>query len=166
MLEGDGTPDNENPSKPTGTEGLATRGRSTIDPRDTVTYRPVEYRIPLGLAPYRPGIVGAEELAATLVARLGLLRHRIENPRYVEEEPRCDRGPLLDSLGSRAMRVECHVDGRPVAWRHDRFARNLETAWTVEVDGQARPAELSPYLRAHERLAALAWIAHRAIQGW
>ncbi|MFE5866871.1 hypothetical protein ACFQ77_40880 [Streptomyces virginiae] len=138
----------------------------TIDPRDTVTYHPVEYRMPLGLAPYRQGITGAAEEAATLVARLGLRGYRVEKPRYVEEEPRCGRGPMWDSLGSRAMRVECHADGRPVAWRHDRFARNLETAWTVEVDGQARPAELSPYLRAHERHAALVWIAHRAIQGW
>ncbi|MFF8387868.1 hypothetical protein ACF053_30085 [Streptomyces kanasensis] len=137
----------------------------TIDPHRTVTYRPVEYRMPLGLAPYRPGTVGAAELAATLVARLGLLRHRIENPRYIEEEPRCDRGPMWDSLGSRAMRVECHVGGRAVTWRYDRFARSRDTAWTVEVDGQARPVELPPYLRAHERLAALAWIAHRAIQG-
>jgi hypothetical protein len=138
----------------------------TIDPRDTVTYRDVEHRMPLGLAPYRQAVTGAEEVAATLVARLGLREHRIENPRYVEEEPRSARGSILDSLGSRAMRVECHVDGRAVTWRYDRFTRNLDTAWTVEVDGQTQPAELHRHLRAHERLAALAWIAHRAIQGW
>ncbi|MYS32895.1 hypothetical protein K388_07473 [Streptomyces sp. KhCrAH-43] len=138
----------------------------TIDPRHTVTYRPVEYRIPLGLAPYRPSVCGAAELAATLVARLALLGHRVEGPRYVEEEPRCDQGPVWDSLGSRAMRVECCADGRAVTWRYDRFARTLEAAWVVEFEGQVQPAGLSPYLRAHERLAALAWIAHRAIQGW
>ncbi|MFD4320548.1 hypothetical protein [Streptomyces sp. NPDC058548] len=138
----------------------------TIDARNTVTYRDTEYPMPMGLAPYRQGVTGAEELAAMLVARLGLRGHSIENPRYIEEEPRSARGAILDSLGSRAMRVECHVDGRAVAWRYDRFARSLDAAWTVAVDGQARPAELSPYLRAHERLATLAWIAHRAIQGW
>ncbi|MEU6619116.1 hypothetical protein [Streptomyces parvus] len=146
-------------------EGLTAMHLLTIDPCHTVTYRPVEYRIPLGLAPYRPSISGAAELAATLVARLRLLGHRVEGPRYIEEEPRCDRGEVWDSLGSRAMRVECHVGGRAVAWRYDRFAPTLETAWVVEVDGQAQPAGLSPYLRAHERITALTWIAHRAIQG-
>ncbi|MER6256795.1 hypothetical protein ABT224_36180 [Streptomyces sp. NPDC001584] len=137
-----------------------------IDPRDTVTYRDVEYRMPQGLAPYRQGVTGAEELAATLVARLGLRGCRVEGSRYVEEEPRSGRGVFQDSWGSRAMRVECRADGRAVTWRYDRFATNLDGAWTVEVDGQSQPAELGRYMRAHERLAALAWFAHRAIRGW
>jgi hypothetical protein len=138
----------------------------TIDPRDTVTYCDAEYRMPRGLAPYRQGDTGAGAVAATLVARLGLRGYRIESPRYIEEEPRSARGAILDSLGSRMMRVECRADGHAVTWRHDRFATGLDAAWVVEVDGQARPAELNRYMRAHERLAALTWIAHRAIQGW
>ncbi|RPK32532.1 hypothetical protein EES39_38375 [Streptomyces sp. ADI92-24] len=137
-----------------------------IDPRDTVTYRDIECRMPQGLAPYRQSIAGAEELAATLVARLGLRGYRIENPRYVEEEPRTARGAILDLPGSRAMRVECHADGRAVTWRYDRFTPWVNDAWTVSVDGQARPANLNPRHWAHERLAALSWLAHRAIRGW
>jgi hypothetical protein len=166
LLEGGGTPANENHSKPTPDEGLATMDLLTIDPRDTVTYRDVECPMPQGLAPYRQGVTGAEVVAASLVARLGLRGYRIENPRYVEEEPRSARGSILDSLGSRVMRVECRADGRAVTWRYDRFTADFDAAWTVEVDDQARPAELNRYMRAHERLAALAWIAHRAIQGW
>ncbi|MFE2530082.1 hypothetical protein ACFXEL_38315 [Streptomyces sp. NPDC059382] len=138
----------------------------TIDPRDTVTYCDVRYSMPLGLGPYRESVTGAQEVAAALVARLGLLGHRIEGPRYVEEEPRSARGAITDSLGSRAMRVECRADGRAVTWRYDRFAVNLAGAWEVEIDGRVRSVELNRFLRAHERLAALASLAHRTMRGW
>jgi hypothetical protein len=139
-----------------------------IDLRNTVTYRDMEYSMPLGLAPYSPGFTGAVELAATLVARLGLRGYPIEAARYIEEEPRrAGGGSVHDSLGSRAMRVECVTGGRSVVWRHDRFSVHADAAWTVSVDGrEAQPVTFGRYMRAHERHAALAWAAHRALRGW
>jgi hypothetical protein len=140
----------------------------TIDLRNTVTYSDMKYPMPLGLAPYLPGVTGAVELAAMLVARLGLRGYPIDSARYIEEEPqRAGGGSVFDSLGSRAMRVECVVDGRIVVWRHDRFSVHVDAAWTVSVDGEeAQPVAFGRYMRAHERHAALAWAAHRALQGW
>jgi hypothetical protein len=140
----------------------------TIDLRNTVTYCDMEYPMPQGLAPYSPSITGASELAATIVARLGLRGYRVEAARYVEEEPRrAGGGSVFDSLGSRAMRIECLADGRVVVWRHDRFSYDGDAAWTVSVDGQEpQPVTFGRYMRAHERHAALAWAAHRALRGW
>ncbi|MFE6253624.1 hypothetical protein [Streptomyces niveus] len=138
----------------------------TIDPRDTVTYGDREYRMPQGLAPYQPRICGSEALAATLVARLGLRGYRIEPARYVEEEPRSARGLITDSLGSRAMRVECLADGHAVTWRYDRFAIDLNEAWTVDIDGKGYPVVFGRYMRAHERDALLVWTVVRVLRGW
>ncbi|GHH57742.1 hypothetical protein [Streptomyces candidus] len=139
----------------------------TIDPRDTVTYRDRKYPMPQGLAPYGRSATGAEVVAATIVARLGLSGHRVEDSRYIEEEAGSARWPrILDAQGSRAMRIECTADGRAVAWRYDRFAVSLNEAWAVTVDGRSLPVDLSSYFRAHETYARLAWIAHREIRGW
>ncbi|MDW8809963.1 hypothetical protein P1P68_35500 [Streptomyces scabiei] len=140
----------------------------TIDLRNTVTYGDMECPMPLGLAPYPLGCTGAAEVAATLVARLGLRGYSIEAARYVEEEPRrAGGGSVFDSLGSRAMRVECVADGRIVVWRHDRFSVDADAAWTVSIDGrEAQPVTFGRYMRAHERHAALAWAAHRTLRGW
>ncbi|MFH9959631.1 hypothetical protein ACH4OX_36230 [Streptomyces roseolus] len=107
-----------------------------------------------------PGVAasGCEGIARDVCDRIARWGHAVAGESYIEEEAVNEYGRSLD--GSRAMRIECVLDGRHrVVVRYDRYTVSPE-AWSVTVDGEVQDLPPLAGQMLWRRIAALALAAH------
>ncbi|MFF6794233.1 hypothetical protein ACFY9C_34785 [Streptomyces filamentosus] len=111
-----------------------------------------------------PGVAasGCEEIARDVFDRIARWGHTVTGEAYIEEEAVNEYGRSL--YDSRAMRIECVLDGRHrVVVRYDRHTVSPEV-WSVTVDGEVQDLPPLGGQMLWRRIAALALVAHLGVE--